>query len=43
MAHHTFATTVTLNNGIPIETISILLGYNEISNLKQSLSTKQLN
>lgn len=31
MARHTFATTVTLSNGVPIETVSKLLGYTKIS------------
>ncbi|WP_067151396.1 site-specific integrase [Pseudotamlana agarivorans] len=31
MARHTFATTVTLSNGVPIETVSKLLGHNKIS------------
>ncbi|WP_233530647.1 tyrosine-type recombinase/integrase [Gelidibacter salicanalis] len=31
MARHTFATTVTLNNGVPIETVSKLLGHKKIS------------
>jgi integrase len=30
MARHTFATTVTLNNGIPIETVSKMLGHKSI-------------
>ncbi|PZD76816.1 site-specific integrase [Mesonia sp. K7] len=30
-ARHTFATTVTLSNGVPIETVSKLLGHNKIS------------
>ncbi|WP_317129346.1 site-specific integrase [Flavivirga rizhaonensis] len=28
---HTFATTVTLNNGVPIETVSKLLGHSKIT------------
>lgn len=35
MARHTFATTVTLSNGIPIETVSRMLGH-------ASLSTTQI-
>lgn len=31
IARHTFATTVTLSNGIPIETVSKLLGHSKIS------------
>ncbi|WP_047415353.1 site-specific integrase [Cellulophaga sp. Hel_I_12] len=31
IARHTFATTVTLSNGIPIETVSKLLGHSRIS------------
>lgn len=31
MARHTFATTVTLTNGVPIETVSKLLGHTKIS------------
>ncbi|HCB61916.1 MAG: hypothetical protein A2W93_12200 [Bacteroidetes bacterium GWF2_43_63] len=31
MARHTFATTVTLNNGIPIESVSKMLGHSSIS------------
>ncbi|MDE3744094.1 site-specific integrase [Maribacter polysaccharolyticus] len=31
MARHTFATTVTLSNGVPIETVSKLLGHNKLS------------
>ena len=30
MARHTFATTVTLNNGVPIETVSKMLGHKNI-------------
>ena len=30
MARHTFATTITLNNGIPIETVSKMLGHKSI-------------
>ena len=31
LARHTFATTVTLRNGVPIETVSKLLGHKSIS------------
>ena len=31
IARHTFATTVTLSNGMPIETVSKLLGHSKIS------------
>ena len=31
MARHTFATTITLSNGVPIETVSKLLGHNKIA------------
>ena len=31
LARHTFATTVTLSNGVPIETVSNLLGHKSIS------------
>jgi site-specific recombinase XerD len=31
MARHTFATTVTLSNGVPIETVSKLLGHSKIT------------
>jgi site-specific recombinase XerD len=30
VARHTFATTVTLNNGVPIETVSKMLGHKSI-------------
>ena len=31
MARHTFATTVTLSNGIPIETVSKMLGHTKLT------------
>ena len=31
MARHTFATTVLLSNGVPIETVSKLLGHTKLS------------
>ncbi|MGV8816016.1 MAG: site-specific integrase, partial [Gelidibacter sp.] len=31
MARHTFATTITLSNGVPIETVSKILGHTKIS------------
>ena len=31
LARHTFATTVTMMNGVPIETISKMLGHTKIS------------
>jgi len=31
MARHTFATTVTLSNGVPIETVSKMLGHSKLS------------
>lgn len=30
MARHTFATTVTLSNGVPIESVSKMLGHTNI-------------
>jgi site-specific recombinase XerD len=30
IARHTFATTVTLNNGVPIESVSKMLGHTDI-------------
>ena len=30
MARHTFATTVTLTNGVPIETVSKMLGHKKM-------------
>ena len=30
MARHTFATTITLGNGVPIETVSKMLGHTNI-------------
>nr|WP_293168582.1 tyrosine-type recombinase/integrase [Allomuricauda sp.] len=31
MARHTFATTVTLSNGVPIETVSKMLGHTKLA------------
>lgn len=31
MARHTFATTITLTNGVPIETVSKLLGHTKLA------------
>ncbi len=31
IARHTFATTITLSNGVPIETVSKLLGHTKIA------------
>jgi integrase/recombinase XerD len=31
IARHTFATTVTLSNGVPIETVSKILGHTKIT------------
>lgn len=31
LARHTFATTVTLSNGVPIESVSKMLGHTKIS------------
>ena len=31
MARHTFATTITLGNGVPIETVSKLLGHTKLT------------
>ncbi|WP_311195944.1 tyrosine-type recombinase/integrase [Antarcticibacterium sp. 1MA-6-2] len=31
VARHTFATTITLSNGVPIETVSKLLGHTKLS------------
>jgi len=30
MARHTFATTVTMSNGVPIETVSKILGHKDL-------------
>jgi site-specific recombinase XerD len=34
VARHTFATTVTLANGVPIETVSKLLGHKKLSTIQ---------
>lgn len=31
MARHTFATTITLTNGVPIETVSKILGHSRLA------------
>src|SRR6185295_9530854 len=31
IARHTFATTITLNNGVPIESVSAMLGHRKIT------------
>lgn len=31
MARHTFATTITLSNGVPIETVSRMLGHTKLA------------
>ena len=31
MARHTFATTITLSNGVPIETVSKMLGHTKLA------------
>jgi integrase/recombinase XerD len=31
LARHTFATTITLSNGVPIETVSRMLGHTKLS------------
>jgi site-specific recombinase XerD len=31
LARHTFATTITLTNGVPMETVSKMLGHSKIS------------
>lgn len=35
LARHTFATTITLGNGVPIETVSKMLGHTKISTTQQ--------
>ena len=51
IARHTFASTVTLDNGIPIDSVSIMLGhrsikttqiYAKVSNKKIGEDTKEL-
>ncbi|WP_431216281.1 site-specific integrase [Puia sp. P3] len=41
LARHTFATTVTLMNGVPIETISKMLGHTKISTTMQYAKVTQ--
>jgi site-specific recombinase XerD len=41
LARHTFATTVTLMNGVPIETISKMLGHTKISTTMQYAKVNQ--
>ena len=41
LARHTFATTVTLMNGVPIETISKMLGHTKISTTMQYVKVTQ--
>ena len=50
MARHTFATTVTLSNGVPIETVSKLLGHTKVATtqiyarvLEEKLSKDMIN
>jgi site-specific recombinase XerD len=49
-ARHTFATTVTLTNGVPIETVSKMLGHNNIKTtqiyaqvIESKISTDMMN
>ncbi|GAC1310485.1 MAG: hypothetical protein NVSMB24_27860 [Mucilaginibacter sp.] len=39
IARHTFATTVTLNNGVPIETVSKMLGHATIKQTQHYAKT----
>jgi len=34
IARHTFATTITLNNGVPIESVSKMLGHSDLKTTK---------
>ena len=38
-ARHTFATTVTLTNGVPIETVSNMLGHKALRSTQQHAKT----
>ncbi len=42
IARHTFATTVTLNNGVPIETVSKMLGHNSNLGFLESIKASSV-